>query len=66
MEITFMSVEPFTLDIGRMMNKMGMVLKFGQTIPNMMDTIKKARKMEMGHISGLMDPNRAATGGLTK
>jgi len=66
MENISMSVEPFTLGLGRIINKMGMVLKLGQTIPNMMDTIKKARKMEMGHISGLMDPNRAATGGLTK
>jgi len=43
-----MSVEPFTLGIGRMINKMGMVSKPGQTIPNMMDTIKKAKKSGNG------------------
>ena len=66
MENISMSVEPFTLGLGRIINKMGMVLKLGQTIPNMMDTIKKARKTGMEHISGLMDPHTAATGSLTK
>ena len=48
MENISMSVEPFTLGIGRMINKMDMVSKPGQTIPNMMDTIKKAKKSGNG------------------
>jgi len=58
--------EPLIKVIGRTISSMGMVLKRGQMVHIIKDTAKKARKMELALIFGLMDQNIQGTGKITK
>lgn len=58
--------EALTKVIGRTISSMGMGSKCGQMVNNIKDTTKKARKMELALIVGLMDQNIQGAGKITK
>jgi len=60
--LTLMSTAQNMKGTGRMTCKMDMAVKYGQMVPSIQGTTKKAGSMDMGYMNGSMKANTKAIG----